>query len=114
MGLGQAGKLYNKCLIFDPEGTYISQPKLHITPAETKYWGISGGHELVILPTPKAKIAVQICYDIEFPEASRYPADQGVEILFVPYCTDHRHGQLRVRYCAQARAISTAPAARAR
>ena len=99
------GQLYNKCLIFDPEGRYISQPKLHITPAEKRYWGISGGSELIVLPTPKAKIAVQICYDIEFPEASRYLADQGVEILFVPYCTDDRHAQLRVRYCAQARAI---------
>lgn len=99
------GKLYNKCLIFDPEGRYIAQPKLHITPSEKRYWGISGGNELIILPTPKAKIAVQICYDVEFPEASRYLADQGVEILFVPYCTDDRHGMLRVRYCAQARAI---------
>lgn len=99
------GKLYNKCLIFDTEGRYLSQPKLHITPSEQRYWGISGGNELIILPTPKAKIAVQICYDVEFPEASRYLADEGVEILFVPYCTDDRHGQLRVRYCAQARAI---------
>jgi predicted amidohydrolase/GNAT superfamily N-acetyltransferase len=98
-------KLYNKCLIFDPEGRYLAQPKLHITPAEKRYWGISGGSELIILPTPKAKIAVQICYDVEFPEATRYLADQGVEILFVPYCTDDRHGLLRVRYCAQARAI---------
>jgi predicted amidohydrolase/GNAT superfamily N-acetyltransferase len=99
------GKLYNKCLIFDPEGRYISQPKLHITPSEKRYWGISGGNELIVLPTPKAKIAVQICYDVEFPEAARYLADQGVEILFVPYCCDDRHAQLRVRYCAQARAI---------
>ncbi len=99
------GALYNKCLIFDPEGRYISQPKLHITPSEKRYWGISGGNELIVLATPKAKIAVQICYDVEFPEATRYLADQGVEILFVPYCTDDRHGMLRVRYCAQARAI---------
>jgi predicted amidohydrolase/GNAT superfamily N-acetyltransferase len=99
------GELHNNCLIFDPEGRYISQPKLHITPSEKRFWGITGGNELIVLPTPKAKIAVQICYDIEFPEASRYLADQGVEILFVPYCTDDRHGQLRVRYCAQARAI---------
>ena len=99
------GKLYNKCMIFDPEGRYLAQPKLHITPSEKRYWGISGGHELVILPTPKAKIAVQICYDVEFPDATRYLADQGVEILFVPYCTDDRNGMLRVRYCAQARAI---------
>ncbi len=99
------GRLQNECLIFDPSGRYLAQPKLHITPSEHRYWGISGGNELVILPTPKARIAVQICYDVEFPEATRYLADQGVEILFVPYCTDDRHGQLRVRYCAQARAI---------
>jgi predicted amidohydrolase/predicted N-acetyltransferase YhbS len=99
------GELYNKCLIFDPEGRYIAQPKLHITPSEKRYWGISGGSELIVLPTPKAKIAVQICYDVEFPEATRYLADQGVDILFVPYCCDDRHAQLRVRYCAQARAI---------
>lgn len=98
-------KLYNKCLIFDPDGNYIGQPKLHITPSETHYWGISGGSELFVLPTPKAKIGVQICYDVEFPEATRYLADQGVDLLFVPYCTDDRHAQLRVRYCAQARAI---------
>jgi predicted amidohydrolase/GNAT superfamily N-acetyltransferase len=98
-------KLQNECLIFDPDGRYIAQPKLHITPAEKRYWGISGGNELIILPTPKAKIAVQICYDVEFPEATRYLADQGVEILFVPYCTDDRHGMLRVRKCAEARAI---------
>lgn len=98
-------KMYNKCLIFDPEGRYIAQPKLHITPSEKRYWGISGGNELIVLPTPKAKIAVQICYDVEFPVPSSYLADQGVEILFVPYCTDDRHGMLRVRYCAQARAI---------
>lgn len=52
------GKLYNKCLIFDPEGRYIAQPKLHITPSEKRYWGISDGNELIVLPTPKAKIAV--------------------------------------------------------
>jgi len=98
-------ELRNESMIFDPDGRYVSQPKLHITPAEQRYWGISGGHELVVLPTPKARIAVQICYDVEFPEATQYLADQGVEILFVPYCTDDRHGQLRVRYCAQARAI---------
>lgn len=103
--LEENGKLYNKSLIFDPDGRYIAQPKLHITPSEKRYWGISGGSELVVLPTPKAKIAVQICYDVEFPVPTSYLADQGVEVLFVPYCTDDRHAMLRVRYCAQARAI---------
>ena len=98
-------KIYNNSLIFTPDGRWITQPKLHITPSEKRYWGISGGNELFVLPTPKAKIAVQICYDIEFPESSRFLADQGAEIIFVPYCTDDRHGFLRVRHCAMARAI---------
>ncbi|MFP4166686.1 MAG: GNAT family N-acetyltransferase [Opitutales bacterium] len=102
---GEDGKLYNQCPIFDPSGRYLTQPKLHITPSEQRHWGISGGNELIVLPTPKAKIGVQICYDVEFPEATRYLSDQGMEILFVPYCTDDRHAQLRVRYCSQARAI---------
>ena len=31
--------------------------------------------------------------------------DQGARIIFTPFCTDDRQGYLRVRYCAQARAI---------
>ncbi len=57
------------------------------------------------MDTPAARIGVNICYDIEFPEASRHLADQGAEIIFVPFCTDNRQGYLRVRTCAQARAI---------
>lgn len=101
----EEGKLYNKSFIFRPDGTHVTQPKLHITPAERRDWGISGGSEIHVLESPKVKFAVQICYDIEFPETARYLADRGVEVIFVPYCTDNRQGHLRVRYCAQARAI---------
>jgi predicted amidohydrolase len=48
---------------------------------------------------------VLICYDSEFPELARRLVDEGARILFVPFCTDNRQGYLRVRYCAQARAI---------
>ncbi|MGF1656381.1 MAG: GNAT family N-acetyltransferase [Verrucomicrobiales bacterium] len=99
------GRLENQSMIFLPDGTHVAQPKLHITPSEQRYWGISGGNHLQVLQHAKARYAVQICYDVEFPEASRYLADQGVEIIFVPYCTDNRQGHLRVRLCAQARAI---------
>ncbi len=97
--------LYNVSHICLPNGTVVSQPKIHITPNERKWWGISGGHTLGAVQTPKAKIGVLICYDIEFPEAARYLADDGAEIIFVPFCTDNRQGYLRVRYCAHARAI---------
>jgi predicted amidohydrolase len=101
----EGGVLLNKCLVFDPDGSFVAQPKLHITPWETRSWGIVGGNELVVVTTPKVRIGVQICYDVEFPEASRYLAEEGVDILFVPYCTDDRQGYWRVRHCAQARAI---------
>lgn len=98
-------KLENVCPVVFPDGRIIKQPKLHITPSEKQYWGIDGGNSLQVIHTPRAKIGVLICYDSEFPEASRYLADQGVEIIFVPYCTDDRQGYSRVRYCCQARAI---------
>lgn len=98
-------KIYNVCPIISPDGSSIYQPKLHITPSEKRHWGITGGDQLHVIATPKARIGVQICYDVEFPEATRYLADQGIEILFVPYCTDDRQGHKRVNLCAQARAV---------
>ena len=50
------------------------------------------------------KIAILVCYDVEFPEAARVLAEAGAQIIFVPSCTDERQGYCRVRYCAQARA----------
>jgi predicted amidohydrolase len=97
--------VFNVSPIATPEGRVWMQPKLQITPWEKETWGIVGGRHLATLDTPKAKIGVLICYDSEFPEAARYLAEQGVELLFVPYCTDDRQGYLRVRLCCQARAI---------
>jgi predicted amidohydrolase len=55
--------------------------------------------------TDYGRIALLVCYDVEFPEAARVLAEGGAQILFVPSCTDERQGFFRVRYCAQARAI---------
>lgn len=101
----QEGKLYNVAQVFLPDGRLVEQPKLHITPNERKWWGMSGGSQLAAIDTPKARIGVLICYDIEFPEPVRYLADAGAEIIFVPFCTDSRQSYLRVRICAHARAI---------
>jgi predicted amidohydrolase len=48
---------------------------------------------------------VLICYDVEFPELARLLAEQGMQILFVPFLTDTQNAYMRVRLCAQARAI---------
>jgi predicted amidohydrolase len=98
-------RLLNVTFVCLPSGQCLVQPKLHITPWERTAWGISGGNVLRPIDTPKARIGVLICYDVEFPEAARYLADLGAEVLFVPFCTDTRQSYLRVRYCAQARAV---------
>ncbi|MED4963931.1 GNAT family N-acetyltransferase [Heyndrickxia coagulans] len=99
------GGIYNVAFLFRRDGTIERQTKLHITPNERKWWGIAEGNELNVFDTDCGKIAILICYDIEFPELSRVAVDHGANIIFVPFCTDDRQAYLRVRYCAQARAI---------
>ncbi|MFU8858652.1 MAG: GNAT family N-acetyltransferase [Deferrisomatales bacterium] len=98
-------KLYNVSFFCRRDGTWESQYKLHITPDEAQYWGLQGGAGLKVFDTDIGKVGVLICYDVEFPELARYLADQGMNILLVPYWTDTKNGYLRVRRCAQARAV---------
>ncbi len=97
--------LYNVSFLCRRDGTWDSQYKLHITADESEYWGLHGGEGLKVFQTDVGKIGILICYDVEFPELSRVLADQGMQILLVPYWTDTKNGYLRIRRCAQARAI---------
>jgi len=97
--------LYNISYLFRRDGTLGKQYKLHITPNEKRWWGVQPGNSLEVFDTDKGKIAILICYDIEFPELSRIAVEKGAQILFVPFNTDERYAYLRVRYCAQARCI---------
>jgi predicted amidohydrolase len=97
--------LYNVGYLCRRDGTKDRYEKLHVTPDEAKVWGMQGGNELKTYDTDCGKIGVLICYDCEFPELSRLLADEGMDILFVPFLTDTQNGFSRVRHCAQARAI---------
>lgn len=99
------GRILNVATLYMPDGTRHRQAKLHITPSERRAWGVEPGSALQVFDTPKARVGILICYDIEFPEAARYLTDQGADIIFNPFCTDDRQAYLRVRYCAQARAV---------
>jgi predicted amidohydrolase len=66
---------------------------------------IQGGDKIAVFDTDAGRVGIQICYDVEFPELSRILAKQGLDILFVPFWTDTKNSYLRVRHCAQARAI---------
>lgn len=97
--------LYNVGYLCKRDGTIERYEKLHTTPDEIKVWGMEKGETLKVFDTDCGKIGILICYDVEFPELSRLLADEGMDILFVPFLTDTQNGYSRIRNCAQARAI---------
>jgi predicted amidohydrolase len=98
-------QLFNAGYLCKRDGNIERYEKLHVTPDEAKVWGMQGGSILKAFDTDCGKIGILICYDSEFPELSRILADEGMDILFIPFLTDTQNGYSRVRYCAQARAI---------
>lgn len=97
--------LYNVSYLFRRDGTLERQEKIHITPSERKWWGVTPGRKVSVFDTDCGPISILICYDIEFPELVRVVAQKGAGIIFVPFNTDTRHGYLRVRHCALARCV---------
>ncbi|WP_016954624.1 carbon-nitrogen hydrolase family protein [Catenovulum agarivorans] len=105
MPLVENNRLFNVSYMCHRDGTVEEQRKLHITPHEKWDWVIEGGNELKVFDTDAGRVGILICYDVEFPELPRLLAEQGMDILFVPFWVDTKNAYLRVRHCAQARAI---------
>jgi predicted amidohydrolase/GNAT superfamily N-acetyltransferase len=99
------GVLRNAAFLFRRDGSIDKQYKLHVTPNERRWWGVEPGDVLKVFDTDRGRIAILICYDVEFPELARIATAEGAHTLFVPFNTNDRLGYLRVRSCAQARAI---------
>ncbi len=97
--------LYNECYVYAPNGNWEVQGKLYMTRFEKEEWHVSSHKSLRVFETDFGRIAINICYDVEFPELARAAALRGANILIVPSWTDDRQGFLRVRTCAAARAI---------
>ncbi len=98
-------KLYNVGYLCKRDGSIERYEKIHVTPDESRVWGMQRGKNFKVFDTDCGKIGVLICYDVEFPELSRILAVEGMDILFVPFLTDTQNGFSRVKLCAQARAV---------
>jgi len=105
MPLLENGSVYNVSHLCRRDGTIEMQKKIHITPHEKRDLVIEGGNQLQVFATDAGRVGILICYDVEFPELGRVLAEQSMDVLFVPFWTDTKNGYLRVRHCAQARAI---------
>ncbi len=105
MPLQQDNRLYNVSYLCHRDGSIDAQYKIHVTPHEKRDWVIDGGDKIKVFETDAGRVGILICYDSEFPELGRVLAEQGVQIIFVPFWVDTKNGYLRVRLCSQARAI---------
>ncbi|HEY3367514.1 MAG TPA: carbon-nitrogen hydrolase family protein [Symbiobacteriaceae bacterium] len=101
----RAGKLYNTAHLFLPTGEMYTQEKLHLTPGEVDPWGLARGESLTVADTPAGRVAMTICFDVEFPGTAQAACDAGADILLVPSATSDRQGFWRVRHCCHARAV---------
>lgn len=90
--LGEDGKVYNTCFVFDREGNQIGKHrKVHLfdifdhgnvvfKESDT----LTGGDSFSVFETEWGPMAVNICFDIRFPESSRIPALKGAKVIFNP------------------------------
>ncbi len=97
--------LLNRGYLCRRDGSHDHFDKIHVTPDEVYSWGMVGGSRVKTFDTDAGRIGILICYDSEFPELARLLAEEGMQILFVPFLTDTQNGYNRVRLCSQARAI---------
>ena len=99
------GTVHNRSFFCSPRGDVGVQGKLKMTRFEREEWRVQASHTVRVFETDFGRVAIAICYDVEFPEIARAAARLDAHILVVPSCTDDRQGFLRVRYCSHARAI---------
>lgn len=90
--LGEDGNIYNTCYVFDREGRQIGKHrKVHLfdiyahgeqvfKESDT----LTPGNRFDTFETEWCTMAVNICFDIRFPESARIPALNGAKVIFNP------------------------------
>jgi predicted amidohydrolase len=101
----ESGAYRNRAYLFMPDGQFDYQEKLMMTRFENEQWLIQKGDELRCFETEYGKIAINICYDSEFPMLARKQVEAGANLILVPSCTDTLAGYHRVKIGCQARAL---------
>ena len=122
----EAGKIYNTCFIFNPQGEQIARyRKIHLFDVdieggqhfhESKTF--TPGSDITTFETPYGIVGVCICFDIRFPELSRLMALKGTRMIIVPgafnMTTGPAHWELVFRQRAVDNQLFTAGIAPAR
>jgi predicted amidohydrolase len=80
---GPDGVVYNSAALVDAGGVRAVYRKTHLWDDEALYFR-PGDDPAPVVDTAAGRIAVVICYDLEFPEMTRALALRGTELLAVP------------------------------
>lgn len=121
----EEGKVYNTCFVFNRQGEQIGKHrKVHLfdiyahgrqvfKESDT----LTAGNDFTTFETEWCKMAVNICFDIRFPESARLPALDGAKVIFNPAAfnmtTGPAHWETSFRQRAlenQVYMVGTAPA----
>jgi predicted amidohydrolase len=81
--LGAGGLLHNSAAVVDRDGIRATYRKAHLWDRE-KLVFVAGDDPPPVVNTPVGRIAVCICYDLEFPEWPAMAARAGAELIAAP------------------------------
>jgi predicted amidohydrolase len=99
---GANGPLYNAVSIVAGSGVVGTYAKVHLFGREPETF--VAGDAWPVWKTPWGRVAVQICYDLEFPEAARLAGLAGADLLICPSNNMHPFADFH-RVFATARAM---------
>lgn len=88
---------FNTAFVIGPDGEVCGKyRKVHVPQIplwEEKSYFTPGDHGFGVFDTPYARIGVQICWDVFFPEGFRILALKGAEVVFCPTAAAFSHSQ---------------------
>jgi predicted amidohydrolase len=99
------GSFRNRANLYGVEGLIGFQDKLIMTRFENEQWLINAGSDIKVIDTDIGRLAINICYDTEFPLIAHQQVAAGADLILAPSCTDTNAGFHRVRIGCQARAL---------
>ena len=81
--LGDDGLVYNSAALVDASGTRAVYRKAHLWDKE-KFVFTPGDAAPPVVDTEAGRVAVMVCYDLEFPEWARLAALDGADLIAAP------------------------------
>lgn len=67
------------------DGNIYKYRKTHLAPHEVAFF--SPGYELPVFEIPQVRFAVEICWELHFPQITTFLSLQGAELVFCPYAS---------------------------